>query len=65
MQEIISTLEDCNEEQAQIIASIIDKYIKETTQPLQSRNIAILLAEEVDRVSLQLEDLSSNNILVS
>lgn len=43
MQEIISTLEDCNEEQAQIIASIIDKYIKETTQPLQSRNIAIFI----------------------
>ena len=41
MQEIISHLEDCSEEQAQIIASIIDKYIKETTQPLQSRTIAI------------------------
>ena len=43
MQEIISHLEDCSEEQAQIIASIIDKYIKETTQPLQSRTIAIFI----------------------
>lgn len=43
MQEVISTLEDCNEEQAQIIASILDKYIKETIQPLTSRNIAIFV----------------------
>ncbi|OOF82327.1 hypothetical protein BKG92_06915 [Rodentibacter ratti] len=43
MQDVISTLDDCSEEQAQIIASIIDKYIKETTQPLQSRNVAIFI----------------------